>query len=174
MGWMKTQSWCVRLPSTQSKDNDTNWQQKETTKTKVSTCCCVSLDTKCHQFLFLSLWIFTQFWPVRDSLKRVTLRIRVIWGDVFAHAVGYNRRPSAVNDSPATYQNEFVKIIRLRFSPELCEQRVAPFDRKPLLASFLWRNQVEGELDDCAIVGTSNKAWAWVVVLQLLVVNGLM
>ena len=49
--------------------------------------------------------------------------------------VGDSRPPSAVNDLSVTKENEFVKAIRLRFSPKFCKQRVAPFDRKPLLAS---------------------------------------
>ena len=49
--------------------------------------------------------------------------------------VGYSRPPSAVNDLSVTKQNEFLKAIRLRFSPKFCQQRVAPFDHKPLLVS---------------------------------------
>ena len=52
--------------------------------------------------------------------------------------VGYSGPPSAVNDLSVTKLNEFVKAIRLRFSPKICKQQVAPFDRKPLHAySFI-------------------------------------
>ena len=50
--------------------------------------------------------------------------------------VGYSRPPSAVNDPSVTKQNEFMKTIRLRFLTKLCKQRVVPFERKPLLASY--------------------------------------
>ena len=76
-----------------------------------------------------------------------------------------------------------MKAIRLRFSPKICEQQVAPFDHKPLHASsfidFLWilrkttrilsiatrwrKNSMVG-----ATACTSSRAWAWVVFLQLL------
>ena len=58
-------------------------------------------------------------------------------GVVFTHPVGYSRLPSAVNDLSVTKYNEFVKAIRLRFSPKLCKQRVHPFDRKPSLAHIV-------------------------------------
>ena len=70
-----------------------------------------------------------------NSLKLFTLRKRVFRGVVFTHPVGYSRPPSAVNDLSVKKWNEFVKAIRLRFSPKICKQRVAPFYHKPLHAS---------------------------------------
>ena len=51
------------------------------------------------------------------------------------HLLKYSRPPSAVDDLAVTKENEFLKAIRLRFSPKFCKQRVAPIDHKPLIAS---------------------------------------
>ena len=114
---------------------------------------------------------------------------RVFWGVVFTPPAGYSGTTSAVNDLSVTKKNEFMKAIRLRFSPKFCKQRVAPFDHKPLLASsfidFLSILRKTTRILSIAtrwsknsmpvsILCISSRASAQVVVLQLLGVNGLM
>ena len=132
MGWMKTQSWswamqcaCI-YQGRQSKDNDTNWQQKETTKTKDLHCmmthafASTALTERSHvlqvsqvtshivgfhsllhviNFNYCRCNYLLNFDLYANSLQRFTLRKRVLWGVVFAHPVGCSRPPSAVNES---------------------------------------------------------------------------
>ena len=103
-------------------------------------------NTKCKVLSFWMLWSDGVLSSSTQSVSQIfayfTSRKRVFWGVVFTPPVGYSRPPSAVNDLSVTKSNEFLKAIPLRFSPKFCKQRVAPFDRKPLLASsfidFLW------------------------------------
>ena len=48
----------------------------------------------------------------------------VFWGVVFTTPVGYSRPPSAVNDLSEIKEIEFLKAIRLRFSPSFCKKRL--------------------------------------------------
>ena len=96
-------------------------------------------------------------------------------------------RRQQVNDLSAT-KKKIVKAIRLRFYPKICRPRVAPFYHKSLHASsfmdFLWILRKTTRIHSIAtkwrknsmtvaVAGTSSMAWAWVVVLQILGVNGL-
>ena len=86
---------------------------------------CCSPIVFCHRLLL----------SVSQILAYFTLRKRIFGGVVLTPPVGYSRPSSAVNDPSVTKLNEFMKAIRLRFSPKFCKERVAPCDRKPLLAA---------------------------------------
>ena len=98
-------------------------------------------NTKCKVLFFWMLESDSVLSSSTQSVSQIfadfTSRKRVFCV-VFTPPVGYSRPPSAVNDRSVTKKNEFLKAMCLRFSPKFCKQRVAPFDRKPLLAtSFL-------------------------------------
>ena len=163
--------------SRKSKDNDTNWQQKqrdfknEGSSMHVDSCIGINYAHMFIQVFQISSHIVGIFALVlrvvnsivvavtmksisdmyANSLLRFTLRKRVFWGVVFTPPVGCSRPPSAVNDPNATKQNDFVTAIRLRFSPKFSKQRVVPFDHKPLFDSSFWLsvNSQEDHRDSC-------------------------
>ena len=86
-------------------------------------------------------------------------------------------------------KNKFVKVVRLRFYPKTAKQRVSPFYHVALHVSsfvdFLWiimsstkNHSIATNWKKNSMIGanidTSRMAWAWVVVLQILGVDGLM
>ena len=147
--------------------------------------CCRSLHTLFSFALCIVSSIFilvaAQFWPAREFL-----------GVVFTHSVGCSRPTSAVSDPLATKWEQQKQIPESRSSEVSSKnrtQRVSPFYHLALHASsfvdFLWivmnstknhsiatnwkKNSMIG-----AVADTSRMASAWVVVLQILGVNGIM
>ena len=110
----------------QSRDDDTNWQQRrETTKTKDLQCMMIhalasttltdfpsvsghfthSRDFRSVLRVVNSICRCTHlfnFWLVREFLVEIHTAKTVLWGVVFTPPVGYSRPPSAVNDPIAT------------------------------------------------------------------------
>ena len=110
----------------QSRDDDTNWQQRrETTKNERSSMhdgsriginyarrfpkCFRSLHTllgfslcnSCQQCNCCSCTNLFNFWPVRELLVEIHTAKMVLWSVVVTHPVGYSGPPSAVNDPSA-------------------------------------------------------------------------
>ena len=130
------------------------------------------------------------FWPVREFLVEIHTAKTVLWGVVFTPPVGYSRPPSAVNDPTATKWNKKNRESRTSevWSKD-GKQQVSPFYHVALyvahVRTFIWiimsstrnrsiatnwrKNSMIG-----ASIDTSRMALAWVVVLQILGVDGVM